>query len=870
MIQVINLSKVYNKGKKNACQALKNINFTLPDSGLVYILGKSGSGKSTLLNMIGGLDEITGGDIIVNGNKFSKFNSADYDNYRNSITGFIFQDFHLIEDLTVFDNIALALDLKHEYNEEAVLSVIKEVGLAGFENRYPNQLSGGQKQRVAIARALVKKPEIILADEPTGNLDSRTTDQIIKLLKYISKSRLVLIVSHNLVDAHTHADRILELKDGRILQDITRKGDAARDVEIIGGILKIPLYKRINRKELNKINEYLESGEIKKLEQSSNDFEHTFDVPISTKKTKLRPSSFPLDKMLKLTGAFLKNSVVRSACSAIMAALIIVILALAQLIVTFKPSDVISHEMANMEQDVLILQKNRYYDNDNTINSNYIMPITDYDLREFNNSGYEGNIYKLYNYSLPLSSFNTTYEKQFSYKTQLKQFFTTESFGVLVTDEQFLIKKFGIDGKLDVLAGNIEDETPDGIIITDYLADSILFARKTAKLDYNSVLGEFTRPNSTVRHGYVSAVINTGYKEKYSSLLDAFRSSSASIDELLKTDECQNAFEEITQYLAITYSLNPNFEEVMYKDVAYACGAVFGSSDITSSVTAQFIWESKNITKELKGNQVMMNLNQFNTMFGTAYTKDNYKDFTPQKIQMESCRLADTERKNPVHKLQLEVVALTTANPGSNAFYCSKELFDKLHKTSYFAYSLYFDNLDYVHELTVASENLGYVPTSIIIQSVLTMSKAVSIFSDFFMLISTVLYVGCGFILISFGLKCVKNKQREIGIIRAIGGKNSALMFIFSLQIILVGLLTCLLSWVGLMGFLGVANDVLVAALTKLASSRIMLDVQLLYFNPSLMLFNSACIMGLTLISVLVPFVILQNTKPINIIKAKE
>ena len=182
MIEVKNLTKSFKRGKIKTT-ALNNVSFNLGNKGFVFILGKSGSGKSTLLNILGGLNSATSGEIIADGNNIVKFNKAQYDKYRNSYIGYIFQEFYLIEQLTLEQNVALSLDLANKKDKEAVQSAIDKVRLKGLEQRYIYELSGGQRQRVAIARALVKNPNIILADEPTGNLDSKNATQILKLLK---------------------------------------------------------------------------------------------------------------------------------------------------------------------------------------------------------------------------------------------------------------------------------------------------------------------------------------------------------------------------------------------------------------------------------------------------------------------------------------------------------------------------------------------------------------------------------------------------------------------------------------------------------------------------------------------------------------
>ena len=220
MIKVENLSKTYNKNRKNQCEALKNVSFELDNKGMVFIIGKSGSGKSTLLNILGCLDIKTFGNIIFNNQNISDFSSKQLEDYRNNNIGFIFQDYCLLESMTVYENIELSLSLQNKVDRDLILKIIKDIGLEDKCNTPVNLLSGGQKQRVAIGRALVKSPSVILADEPTGNLDSKTTNQIYSILKDLSKTKLVIVVSHNLEDANKYANRIIELKDGKIVSDV--------------------------------------------------------------------------------------------------------------------------------------------------------------------------------------------------------------------------------------------------------------------------------------------------------------------------------------------------------------------------------------------------------------------------------------------------------------------------------------------------------------------------------------------------------------------------------------------------------------------------------------------------------------------------
>ncbi len=222
MLELRNISKIY-QTKTRRVAALDGVSFALPEKGFVFILGRSGSGKTTMLNMLGGLDAPTEGELLVDGVSSRDFKQADFDNYRNRYVGFVFQEYHLIDDYTVADNIALALelqgDLTQEERQQKIAAALSQVDLAGYGDRNTGELSGGQKQRVAIARALVKDPPMILADEPTGALDRKTGRQLFDLLKEISKDKLVVVVSHDEDFAHEYADRILELEDGKIISD---------------------------------------------------------------------------------------------------------------------------------------------------------------------------------------------------------------------------------------------------------------------------------------------------------------------------------------------------------------------------------------------------------------------------------------------------------------------------------------------------------------------------------------------------------------------------------------------------------------------------------------------------------------------------
>ena len=217
MIELKNLGKIYKSKKSIDTEALKNINIKFDNKGMTFILGKSGCGKSTLLNILGGLDIPTSGEVLYNGKSFKDYKESDYDSYRNEVVGFVFQEYNLIEKFNVFENVAYPLKLQNnKIDENKIIDALNKVGLAELKDRKVNELSGGQKQRVAIARALVKNPKVILADEPTGNLDSESAKGIFELLKELSSNILVIVISHDEESAKIYSDRIVFLQDGVI------------------------------------------------------------------------------------------------------------------------------------------------------------------------------------------------------------------------------------------------------------------------------------------------------------------------------------------------------------------------------------------------------------------------------------------------------------------------------------------------------------------------------------------------------------------------------------------------------------------------------------------------------------------------------
>lgn len=267
MIRLEHVNKYFNKGKKNEIHVINDLNLMLNNNGLVCLLGPSGCGKTTILNAVGGLDKVRNGKIYIDDERITKRSIKKIDKIRNLKVGYIFQDYKLIDSLSVFDNVALVLKMIGIKDKDEIKKrvdyVLETLNIYRYRYRLASMLSGGERQRVAIARAIVKDPDIILADEPTGNLDSKNTLEIMNIIKCISKKRLVILVTHEVNLAKFYADRIIELEDGKVIKDYENETKDFLDYRLENNIyLKDIKYHNDFNDKLNKISVYNDNNNL--------------------------------------------------------------------------------------------------------------------------------------------------------------------------------------------------------------------------------------------------------------------------------------------------------------------------------------------------------------------------------------------------------------------------------------------------------------------------------------------------------------------------------------------------------------------------------------------------------------------------------
>lgn len=388
MLSVKDLVKVYKTKGGAEVRALDGVTLDFPDKGMVFLLGKSGSGKSTLLNVAGGLDRPDKGEIIVKGKSSKDFSASDFDSYRNTFIGFVFQEYNILNEFNVEQNISLALQLQNKKNDRAAVNALLEkVDLKGMGKRKPNTLSGGQKQRVAIARALIKEPEIIMADEPTGALDSNTGKQVFETLKKLSAEKLVIVVSHDREFAEQYGDRIIELKDGKVISDTSKElappSAISANVSVIGDdTIRIKDWNSLTDTDLARINTALKgkSREIiisadaadvaafKRIGKISDDGSKEHFVATDTskvehteydgKKTKFIKSTMPLSRAVKMGASGLKTKPIRLFFTILLSVVSFTLFGVLSAMMLFDPIFSIADAMQTSPYRSVVLGKN--------------------------------------------------------------------------------------------------------------------------------------------------------------------------------------------------------------------------------------------------------------------------------------------------------------------------------------------------------------------------------------------------------------------------------------------------------------------------------------------------------------------------------
>ena len=548
MLETKELVKIYKPKKGVPVTALDKVSLKFPDKGMVFLLGKSGSGKSTLLNVLGGLDSYDGGEIIIKGVSSKNFKQQHFDSYRNTYVGFIFQEYNVLDEFSVGANIALAIELQNRKASDGEINdILKQVDLEGFGNRKPNELSGGQKQRVAIARALVKKPEIIMADEPTGALDSATGRQVFDTLKKLSETKLVIVVSHDREFAEQYADRIIELSDGRVISDVELDtAPVAEEKSAALGfhdnIVEVPCGYHLTEQDREEINAYIEKLKKGSLEitvsrknQSSKSFVKTDTSKIKSEDGstfKLIKSKLPLKNAFKIGASGLKHKKIRLVFTILLSCIAFGLFGLSDTFGAYNHIKTCTNSLVDSEVKYLSVAKSKkipsgsdYYWRD------YGYGISEKNLEEVS----DGSGVKMHGVFSPANadlSFDTQINPDIKL-TETDYNVYSRAFSGFAEINDSVIKDMGFK----LLAGTLPDGTKDEIAVSEYIFeifkkaqyfDGTTFKKAAdgtetpvyqAINSYNDLIGKTVTLNN-VKYT-VTAIVDTGFDiSRYTSLTE--------------------------------------------------------------------------------------------------------------------------------------------------------------------------------------------------------------------------------------------------------------------------------------------------------------------------------------------------------------
>lgn len=548
MLETKELVKIYRPKKGVPVTALDKVSLKFPDKGMVFLLGKSGSGKSTLLNVLGGLDSYDGGEIVIKGVSSKNFKQQHFDSYRNTYVGFIFQEYNVLDEFSVGANIALAIELQNRKASDGEINgILKQVDLEGFGARKPNELSGGQKQRVAIARALVKKPEIIMADEPTGALDSNTGRQVFDTLKKLSETKLVIVVSHDREFAEQYADRIIELSDGRVISDVeldtapvTEKETAALDFH--DNIVEVPCGYHLTEEDRKAINTYIEKlkeGSLEITVSRKNEASMRF-VATDTSKIKsedgssfkLIKSKLPLKNAFKIGASGLKHKKIRLVFTILLSCIAFGLFGLSDTFGAYNHIKTCTNSLVDSEVKYLSVAKSKkipsgsdYYWRD------YGYGISEKNLEEVS----DGSGVKMHGVFSPANA-DLSFDSQINPDIKLTETdynIYSRAFSGFAEINDSVIKDMGFK----LLAGTLPDGTKDEIAVSEYVfeifkkaqyfdgttynkaADGTETPVYQAINSYNDLIGKTVTLNN-VKYT-VTAIVDTGFDiSRYASLTE--------------------------------------------------------------------------------------------------------------------------------------------------------------------------------------------------------------------------------------------------------------------------------------------------------------------------------------------------------------
>ena len=875
MIKVSNLTKVY-QDKEKSLKALDDVSFVLPDKGFVFVVGKSGSGKSTLINMLGALDDATSGTIDIDGFDICKLGVNKLNKYRNEYLGIIYQNYNLFPQESILENIKIASEnCNTNINDIEIEELLGKLDLDSSKEKLVKNLSGGQRQRVAIARALIKNPKLILADEPTGNLDSRTSKRIFDVLLKVSKERLVVVITHDLKSAFNYADRIIELADGKISRDLIRnpnlKGKAIQ-------YLQLDEKQSISEEDIKLINKEITNHKYKVIrkEELFNDFENNEE----TSESKLELSSKQKYRnIFKTSWKLLKTNKFSVIMTSLITMLVIGLLSISTSFIKFDGNSAINDVLDMYDVKNLVIRKSYSKTGRVTdLEKNDMLLINNTDEERLENLGYTGNKYPVYTCDLPISGDAWPAVNMSTHGIKFENFYSDALSGVVQCDDAYLRHLFG---DYEILAGSLYDIENNGkIIVPDFVADSLLFYRNTYRSNdpddpYQKIVNV-----KLMSRMIIGAVIKTNYKDKYATLLETvnrIKREPLNASQLRKAIIGSSLYSEFLNdaysYLNYGYTFNPNYvgsqggiNRICYFQKGY-CTLVENGPEIELTSTDSYEGVVK---KELTGNEISMSVAFYNEIYGKNIA--NPTDPAFEEKDLYYYRYSNETVQNPVvcQVYHFRVSELHKGTSAHDFIHVSQEMYDDIVNWMVFQYGWVFDDVQQCYDMYRKLTPYGFYNCVTCFEAVYNTINIISIFSDVFNILFFVFIAVLVLIVVMHNRRIIKKEQYRFGVYKSLGYNNLYL----TIAIILINVLTSvaifgislLFSW----GIGEIANYLIQYGFYRWSQNIVYYSIRMLTFSVLYVGLASLLVLGIMLLSSFIPLLAIRKIKPSKIIRNAE
>ena len=917
MLETKELVKIYKPKKGVPVKALDKVSLKFPDKGMVFLLGKSGSGKSTLLNVLGGLDSYDGGEIIIKGVSSKNFKQQHFDSYRNTYVGFIFQEYNVLDEFSVGANIALAIELQNRKASDGEINdILKQVDLEGFGARKPNELSGGQKQRVAIARALVKKPQIIMADEPTGALDSNTGRQVFDTLKKLSETKLVIVVSHDREFAEQYADRIIELSDGHVISDVeldstqTTESEAPAALDFHDNIVEVPCGYHLTEQDREKINAYIEKLKSGSLEitvsrknQSAKRFVKTDTSKIKTEDGsgfKLIKSKLPLKNAFKIGASGLKHKKIRLVFTILLSCIAFGLFGLSDTFGAYNHVKTCTNSLTDSGVKYLSVAKSKKITNGSDFYwRDYGYGISETNLKEVS----EGTQVKMHGVFAPTNA-DLSFDAQTNPEIKLTETeynIYSRAFGGFAEINDSVIKDMGFK----LLAGTLPDGTKDEIAVSEYIfeifkkaqyfdgvtlkkaADGTETPVYQAINSYNDLIGKTITLNN-VKYT-VTAIIDTGFDiSRYASLTEKKQHQSKAeqmVDFVLYNEFSSSSAYSYAGIIMVgkekmekLISERPPMTAITEGYISFNCHT--GKENEDYGVDSQYLATLQDVKgeniiwidgeKKTLGEKEIIATKDALQFYNGIPDTDDYAKYLKNKNTLSAWESSFYEGKNTEGWKLVGIIDNTSEG--------NKSRLTSTVVTSDSVFKKYTDGSDNIYSFAVGAmpaekeevrsaveycyredSNVRYQIQNSVTFELDSVNDALKIMSKYFFWIGIGFAAFAALMLANFIGTSISYKKQEIGILRAIGSRSNDVFRIFFAESFVIAMINFLLSSIGVFAATVIFNS--------LMRSEVGILITILSFGPRQLILLLAVSLLVAFIASFLPVKRIASKRPIDAIR---